>query len=99
MILYYVLLGVFFGIAGTIVVIEMSKAISAYKDKKQLEFEAAVERAARQRERNNRHLEEVAGMGWSHVEPTDNPRHPSNVRRLTGTDSSPYKFDDPYADV
>lgn len=87
------------GIASTITFQELLRANLNYKARKQAQFEEAVQRVALQRERNARHLEEVADMGWSHVEPTDNPRHPSNVRRLTGTDSSPYKFDDPYADI
>lgn len=43
---YYMLLGVFLGIGGTIAVMEIAKAISIYKDRKQAEFDAAVERVA-----------------------------------------------------
>jgi hypothetical protein len=97
---YYVFaLGILVGVGAALLVREISNAQLAYKDRKQAEFEAAVQAAAAHRKAQadrdwDAVLKDVGDRGWSHVEPTDNPRHPSNVRRFAFD-----KTDDPFADV
>jgi hypothetical protein len=95
---YYVfILGILVGAAVTMLIREISNAHEMYKDRKMAEFNAAVAAAAAHRRNQAERdwdamLDGVGDKGWSHVEPTDNPRHPSNVRK--------YQFDkteDPFA--
>lgn len=85
MFIYALLLyGVLLGIAGTILVREIHALIERYKDRKQAEFEAAVQAAAA-------HRKAQADRDWDRML---NSTQPSNVRKFT-FDSS----DDPFADV
>lgn len=84
--------GFIIGVGMTLLAQDLYARVESFKDRKQREFEAAVKAEASFRKAQadrdwERILTEVGDKGWSHVEPTDNPRHPSNVRA----------FKDPYA--
>ena len=84
------IIGFFVGALTFKIILDIDAKLDAYKDRKQLEFEAAVQAEAEHRARQ---LNKLSDSGWSHVEPTDNPRHPSNVRPIPAP-SDPYTFDD-----
>ena len=85
--------GILVGIGGTLLMMELTAMIRRYQDRQQAEFEAAVQAAAaHRRNQAERDWDRMLDNGWSHVEPTDSPRHPSKVRKFAFD-----KTEDPFA--